>query len=153
MRHYSKASKAHGGFTLIELLVSSLIIALTLLAIIAMIRHSERISNNFQNRTAARAHIATILERSRYQSGNFAGLSQVFDTLKTTVILNDRGTASLTDDQTASITISHALIANTSPSNLVSPALPYVLIRARANWNELEGNDTLIVEKILCQID
>jgi type II secretory pathway pseudopilin PulG len=141
--------KPSRGFTLIESLVAAVIVALSVIMIVAVVRKGREIDVNDLHRRTARAIINAKLESRQYSYSNFLNLSAGSSFPAETDTLDDRhdgGTVPLTGTLTVYVKDS-SVTAKDGVTNI-----PIKKIRMKMLWSEREFPDSIIIEKCVANI-
>jgi hypothetical protein len=137
---------ARGGFTLVEVLVSAIIILLMIMGTTAAMRQGQTVAALDMQRNTVRQAMIAELEKPEYRHELFDSL--ILGSSNASVMLDDRGTPTPTDDLAAYMTI----VADSADYTLNSVVIPRKRVILNANWSSLDGADTLIMEKWICKL-
>lgn len=148
MKRCNSSSNTQKGFTIVEVLVAALLILLMIMGASAAMRSGQQVSALDRQRNIVRQEIISILEKAEYMHSNFELLVETNGLPGTQIVLDDRGTTNVTDDLKANSITS---VIDTSLM-IDSKVVPFKRIRSEANWSSLDGADTLILEKWICNI-
>jgi competence protein ComGC len=135
------------GFTLVELLVSSIIVMLSIAAIVSMLRKGREIDVNDRYRRNARAIV-----NSRFESPQF-------DYTRYSVLLTQTGVTTennIVIDSLANGTVITGTLTTTIEAAITTPAsdgvnVPYIPITINLAWQTIDGNDNIIITKFITQ--
>jgi Tfp pilus assembly protein PilV len=136
-----------GGFTLLEVMVASVIVVISIAAVVAMVRKGQELTSDDGHRRIARSLITTKLESSTYDYTNYGNLADT--SITDSVIIDTRGTATTADDIKGVRTIT---VANEQTiAGTAGITVPYKLLTFRVIWREPEGMDTVQIQKQIAQ--
>lgn len=133
------------GFTLVEVLISAVIMALSVIAIVTVIRKSWDINIDNLHRRQARTIIINHLELSDNQYSNFS-------TLCAACCANGcNSTETVTIDKNLTGILN---INVTSNNSLVIDGItiPLLIVTVKLKWQEMDYMDSVSVEKWLTQV-
>lgn len=148
-----KNNKGKSGFTLVEMLVAGVLLLLVIISVTAMMRHGQRINKGNQYQNIARQKVAATLERSIYDFQNYSNLVAGVGTTTENFILNDRGTAATTDDVNATLSTVVSFVDSNDAGNITGEPVPYILVSTSATWSDVDGTDTVTLQKYICLIE
>lgn len=134
------------GYTLIEVLVAGILILITVTATAGVLRHGQKVHALEQQRNRARQLLVTELEKQIYAHSQFDSLPS--QTVVDSLVLDDRGTASESDDLKA-MTL---LTVDSAMATVAGYTVPRKRIAVQATWSSLDGTDTLTLEKWICKV-
>ena len=135
--------KDMGGFTLIEILVAAVIIIVSMIAIIVVIRKGIDIELNDLHRRQARIRICGNLDSRTYSNANYANLTAGSTTETDTLDLKPVVVGTLTK----------TITGPTSMANNNGISIDIITITMRMTWAENSYNDTLIINKWVCDVN
>ena len=138
-----------GGFTLLEVMVASVIVVISIAAVVAMVRKGQELTSDDGHRRIARSLITTKLESSTYDYTNYGNLSA--GSTIDTVVIDTRGTTAKTDDIKGVRTITVG--AEQTITGTSSISVPYKVLTLRVTWQEPEGMDTVQIQKQIAQAE
>jgi hypothetical protein len=130
-------------------MVASVIVIISIAAVVTMIRKGQEITSDGGHRYTARAAITTKLEDPMYDYSNYMNLAAA--TTIDTVVIDTRGTTSTSDDLKGVRTI--IVAAQDSIVGTSSIYVPFKLLTFRVIWVEPEGPDTEQIEKRITQAE
>jgi type II secretory pathway pseudopilin PulG len=137
------------GFTLVELMVASVIVIISIAAVVTMIRKGQEITSDGGHRYTARSKITSVLESSQFDYSNYTYLSP--QTIVDTVVIDTRGTTVTTDDLKGIRTV--VVGAQDSILGTGSIWVPFIPLTFQVVWVEPEGPDTEKIEKKITQAE
>jgi len=130
---------AKNGFSLVEALVSAVLIALSVITIVAVIKNGRALDINDLHRRQARAIISGVLTSPQYDYSNYVYLRANPSSKDSTVTIDSRnGGAPLLGTLNIQIVVSPA--AGTI-------AFDVVKIRITLTWRDTEFEDSIFIEK------
>jgi len=141
--------RSRGGFTLIEVMIASVIVIISIAAVVAMVRKGQELSSDDGHRRIARSLITTKLESSTYDYTNYGNLADT--SITDSVVIDTRGTATTTDELKGVRTITvgnEQTVAGTA-----GITVPYKLLTFRVIWREPEGMDSVQIQKQIAQAE
>jgi prepilin-type N-terminal cleavage/methylation domain-containing protein len=131
------------GYTLVEILVAAVIIAIAIVAMIAVMRKGLDIELNDMHRRNARAVICGKMESRYYSNANYGSLTAG------TVTEND----TLDSKPVVVGTLTTTITGPTLKVNNNGVDVSYKTISMWMRWAEKKFNDTLKIEKWVCDIN
>jgi hypothetical protein len=132
------------GFSLIEILVSSLIITLSVIALVTVIRKGSELVITESHRKRARSVIDSCFESPSYHYSNYWGLANV----NRSVLIDPRDAGIDGDDLMGSLAIKVAVDTVKAGGTNV-PAKKVII---SVSWKEPEGLQSIILEKHITKI-
>jgi Tfp pilus assembly protein PilV len=130
------------GFTLVEVLIASLVIALSVIAVVAFVRKGQDMLAVDKHRRMARGIIERTLENAQYQPENYPNLASI---PATDVVID----ADMDPDLLGSLTVA----VGDSVTQVNGNYAPYRAVTATVTWTERGGkNDTVRVAKWLTNV-
>ena len=131
------------GMSLVEVLIASLVIALSVIAVVAFVRKGQDMLAIDQHRRMARGIIQRTLENDKYQPENFNNL--VTTSATSSVVIDSEMTPQLAGSFTIAVSDSQPKVNN-------HPAT-YRTVTATVWWTEAGGrNDTVKIAKWLTNV-
>lgn len=137
-----RVSPSRQGFTLVEVLVAAIIILLMVLSVTATIRHGQAVRAVDAQRQAARQILVTELEKGELSHALY-DLQPASSSSSATVLL----------DPIANLQMQLSILVQTADTTLYGQTFPRRRIVASASWHSLDADETLVLERIICDID
>jgi prepilin-type N-terminal cleavage/methylation domain-containing protein len=132
------------GFSLVEVLVASLVIALSVVAVVAFVRKGQEMLAIDKHRRMARGIVERTLENDQYQPEKYNNL--VTATSTASVVIDEEMDPDLNGSLTQAVSAEQRLIYGTD-------TIPYRTVTATVMWTERGGNsDTVRIAKWLTNV-
>lgn len=136
--------KGSSGYSLLEVLVAGVIIALSVIAVIAIVRKGQEMILLDKHRRMARAYIEQELQKNIYRPGNYPNLGAVTSPSTTNVTIDPK--SNLTG--TLTVTIGNEATSNMTGLDGTTVAVPYRTVTMTVTWNEWGGpSETVSIDR------